>query len=84
MRAIRVSSSALGLVAGFGAHDVADADELVEILAVDHRQQHQRAAGALDPVRRKGHRAVAVGRFVDEDEEFSRIVEFSHGAAPRR
>ena len=70
------------IVAGFGAHGIGDADELAEILAVDDREQHQRAAGAIDAARGKAHRAVAFLAVVDEDEEFSRIVEFSH-APPR-
>ena len=60
MRAMRRIESSLGLLARLGAQHVLDA-EAAEFGRLDHRQQHHRAAGALDAIGGKGQRPVAFG-----------------------
>ncbi len=64
----------LGRLHRLGAHDVLDAQPVLEVGRADDVEQHQRAAGVLRAARGVEQRARTFRRVVDDDQELAPVA----------
>ena len=67
----------LGLFHGFGAHNLLDAEPVLEIAGLDDIDQNQPAAGIVGAHAGVAHGAFAFRRVVDDGEELAPVTGFT-------